>query len=146
MNKQSTFGKADRFPKLQIYSENFVVGDPTHIQQIKFGGPSFPKSQRRIFGYQIQTPGPGNYNIADFKSIKQQADKLYRVNREFMDYMKSRPRSVQQNNPGPGAYDLGSTIRKRGISFTKARVNSFHIEQSPGPGQYTISRPISRVQ
>lgn len=34
--------------------------------------------------------------------------------------MNSRPKSVQHVHPGPGAYDLGSTLRRRGVSFTKA--------------------------
>ena len=99
-----------------------------------------------MFKRNTETTGPGNYNISEAKVFKNQPEKPYKVNKEFLDYMNTRPKSDQHNNPGPGTYDLGSTLRKRGISFTRARMGSINISQSPGPGQYTISRPISRLQ
>ncbi|CAD8193059.1 unnamed protein product [Paramecium octaurelia] len=143
-NLHQTFGKADRFPKQQFFCENFVISEPSQIK--RFPGPSFPKGQRIAFHRNQQTPGPGNYNICDVKVIRGQLEKPYKVNKEFLDYMNSRPKSVQHSNPGPGTYELGSTLQSRGISFTRSRIASVRIAQSPGPGQYTISRPISRVQ
>ncbi|CAD8113479.1 unnamed protein product [Paramecium primaurelia] len=143
-NLHSTFGKAGRFPKQQFFHENLIINESSQLQKSR--GPTFPKGQRIIFHGNQQTPGPGNYNISEAKVIKSQPEKAYKVNKEFLDYMNSRPKSVQQCNPGPGTYELGSTLRKRGISFTRSRIGSLRISQSPGPGQYTISRPISRVQ
>ncbi|CAK73215.1 unnamed protein product (macronuclear) [Paramecium tetraurelia] len=143
-NIHQTFGKADRFPKQQFLCETFVISEPSKAKYSP--GPSFPKGQRIVFYRNQQTPGPGNYNICDVKVYRGRPEKPYKVNKEFLDYMNSRPKSVQHSNPGPGTYQLGSTLRKRGISFTRSRIDSLRIAQSPGPGQYTISRPISRLQ
>jgi hypothetical protein len=68
-----------------------------------------------------QTPGVGNYNIVYQRIINlHKKEPPYKINKEFLDYMNSRPKSVQFVHPGPGAYDLGSTLRSRGVSFTKA--------------------------
>lgn len=80
-----------------------------------------------MFSRNSQTPGPGNYNIIKVKVFKSPPKQPYKVNKEFLDYMNSRPKSVSYNIPGPGAYYLGSTLRKRGISFTRARTGSMSI-------------------
>lgn len=49
--------------------------------------------------------------------------------------MRSRPKTQHIDYPGPGAYDINSTIRKRGISFTKAEGGfSLVLSSGPGPG------------
>lgn len=47
-----------------------------------------------MFNRNSITPGPGNYNILEVKVFKSPPKKSYKINKEFLDYMNSRPRSV----------------------------------------------------
>ncbi|CAK67186.1 unnamed protein product (macronuclear) [Paramecium tetraurelia] len=141
-----TFGKADRFPKQKYCCETSTFCELIRIKKdSELRGPTFPKGQRKMFNQNSETPGPGNYNISVVRVFRIPPEQPYKVNKEFLDYMNSRPKSIQHVYPGPGAYEFKSTLSKRKISFTRARMGSFSVSQSPGPGQYTISRPVSRV-
>jgi len=76
------------------------------------------------------SPGPGSYQISSC---------FDRSNTKGVSF-KSRPKTLESNDrPGPGYYNIRSTIGQGSKFSLKSRSNSSsNLNTNPGPGQYDI--------
>jgi hypothetical protein len=119
-----------RSPGPGSYDPDYKSGNPKYTMRMKF-----LKEKSEI------TPGPGNYNIRDEKSMVVPSYIFGREKRDGSNSTKSK------NHPGPGNYDDKSLIKSRTMpKFTFGRENRSQEKNSktPGPGQYNYKEYIGK--
>ena len=124
-------------------------------------GPQFSMKGRPQSASRDQLPGPGAYNTSfankerpqsawigsssrkDLRSDSQQfpgpgaySATLGQASPQWKFGNGARKAQAAESNPGPGSYQLQSTLSKQGFSIG-SRVKPKSVDQSPGPGAYS---------
>lgn len=91
-----------------------------------------------IGGRHHDMPGPGSYSYVEGMSYqnKQRSVVVSQFGKE------ERLKSHNQGLPGPGNYEVRSSLNKQGIKIA-GRYNQGKMEEQPGPGNYEIEMKTS---
>ena len=117
------------------------VPGPGHYDPARYGekhgaGPAaFITGRHAEPSAHADVPGPAAYDGSRGDALVFEAAPKYTIPGRYADAASEDER----RRPGPGQYDLGSTLRDNGITIAQSSHPSDALKDVPGPGMYNVA-------